>query len=129
VHPTVRRKIEPIELLDERWCLSDYDVAVGASVAHGFRALGLQVPQLTVRANSPHLLFAMVSTGRFLCVASPATLHLHGERFGLKALSVEIPFQPVPVGIVTLKNRTVSPVAQLFIDCARELARAFAEDR
>jgi DNA-binding transcriptional LysR family regulator len=124
-----RRNIEPIELLNEPWCLSDYDVGVGASVAHGFRALGLQVPRLTVRSNSPHLLFAMVSTGRFLCLASPTTLRLHGKRFGLKALSVEIPFQPVPVGIVTLKNRTVSPVAQLFIDCARKFAKSFAEGR
>jgi hypothetical protein len=28
----------------------------------------------------------------------------------------------LPNGIVTLKNRTLSPLAQLFIDCAREIA-------
>src|SRR5262245_32574528 len=28
----------------------------------------------------------------------------------------------IPVGIVTLKNRTPSPVAKLFIECAREIA-------
>ena len=32
----------------------------------------------------------------------------------------------MPVGIVTLKNRTLSPVAQLFIDCAREVAKPLA---
>jgi hypothetical protein len=30
------------------------------------------------------------------------------------------------VGIITLKNRTLSPVAQLFIDCTREVAKSMA---
>jgi hypothetical protein len=34
---------------------------------------------------------------------------------------VELPVSPWPVGIMTLKNRTISPVAQLFLDCAREV--------
>jgi hypothetical protein len=41
----------------------------------------------------------------------------------IKALSVEFPLLPVPVGIVTLKNRTLNPVARLFIDTAREFAK------
>jgi hypothetical protein len=32
-----------------------------------------------------------------------------------------------PNGIVTLKNRTLSPVAQVFIDCAREVAKPLAK--
>jgi len=33
----------------------------------------------------------------------------------------------VPIGIVTLKNRTLSPVAQLFIETAREVAKPLAK--
>jgi hypothetical protein len=33
----------------------------------------------------------------------------------------------MPVGIVTLKNRTLSPLAQLFIDRARDLAKSKAK--
>jgi hypothetical protein len=36
---------------------------------------------------------------------------------------------PLPVGIMTLKNRTISPVARLFIDRTRELARPLAKQR
>ena len=32
----------------------------------------------------------------------------------------------VPIGIVTLKNRRLSPVAQLFIERAREVAKPLA---
>jgi hypothetical protein len=40
----------------------------------------------------------------------------------IKVLSVELPMPDMPIGVVTLKNRTISPVAQLFIECAREVA-------
>jgi len=69
-----RRKIEPAELVDEPWCLTRYDSAIGPFVAQAFRARGLGVPRLTVRSNSPHLFYAMVHTGRFLSVAPASTL-------------------------------------------------------
>ena len=122
-----RRKIEPAELIDEPWCLTRYDSAIGPFVAQAFRARGLGVPRLTVRSNSPHLFYAMVHTGRFLSVAPASTLRLSGKRLGLKAVPVDISIPLGPIGIITLKNRTISPVAQLFIDCARKLARPFAK--
>jgi hypothetical protein len=33
---------------------------------------------------------------------------------------------PVPNGIVTLKNRTLSPAAQLFVNSARKIAKPLA---
>jgi hypothetical protein len=44
-------------------------------------------------------------------------------RAEIKALPVHLPRARVPNGIITLKTRTLSPVAQLFIDCAREVAK------
>jgi hypothetical protein len=35
----------------------------------------------------------------------------------------------VPVGIVTLKNRTLNPVAELFIDSAREVAKSLGKGK
>ena len=49
-----------------------------------------------------------------------------GKRLGLKALPIELPIPPRPVGVVTLKTRTLSPLAQLFIDCARNLSKPLA---
>jgi hypothetical protein len=31
--------------------------------------------------------------------------------------------KPMPIGIITLKNRTLTPTAQLFIDHARAVAK------
>jgi hypothetical protein len=48
------------------------------------------------------------------------------KRPGIKVLPVKLQYASVPVGIITLKNRTLGPVAQLFIDEARELAKPLA---
>ena len=68
----------------------------------------------------------MLATGHFLAVLSGSTLRLSGKRLGIKALSLDLPIEPGFVGIVTLKKRTLSPVAQLFIDRARDVAKRLA---
>jgi hypothetical protein len=50
-------------------------------------------------------------------------LRFSAERLQLKILPVNLPIKPWHVGIVTLKNRMMSPVAQRFIDCARAVAK------
>jgi LysR family pca operon transcriptional activator len=45
------------------------------------------------------------------------------KRPEIKVLPVELQHARVPIGIVTLKNRTLSPTAQLFIDCAHQVAK------
>jgi DNA-binding transcriptional LysR family regulator len=50
-------------------------------------------------------------------------LRFHTKRAELKVLPVELQLSRVPVGIVTLRNRTLSPVAKLFIQHAREVAK------
>jgi DNA-binding transcriptional LysR family regulator len=60
------------------------------------------------------------------------TLPASALRFGanipqLKVLPVDLPIPPWPVGVMTLKNRTLTPVVQLFIDCAREVVKPLAK--
>jgi hypothetical protein len=47
-------------------------------------------------------------------------------RFGakemrLKILPVQVSSPPAPVGFMTVKNRTLTPLAARFIDCARKV--------
>jgi DNA-binding transcriptional LysR family regulator len=48
---------------------------------------------------------------------------------GSKVLPVDLPVRPWPVTILTLKNRTLSPVVERFIERLREAAKSFAETR
>ena len=57
----------------------------------------------------------------------PLSMLRFGKHLPLKSLPVDIPTNsispPYPTAIITLKNRTLSPLAQLFIACARETAK------
>ena len=43
---------------------------------------------------------------------------------GVAGVVEHVHLHPRPVAVVTLRNRTLSPVAQLFIDCARKLTKS-----
>ena len=64
----------------------------------------------------------LLTTGPFLGILPSSMLLFGGKSLGLKALPVELPARPRSLAIITLKNRTLSPAAKLFIDCAREPA-------
>ena len=50
-------------------------------------------------------------------------VHFSAERLSLKALPVELPDTRISVSIITVRRRTLSPLAELFIRCAREVAK------
>jgi DNA-binding transcriptional LysR family regulator len=87
-----------------------------------FRANGVDYPRTTVVTDSPHARMSLLATGRFVTILSASALKFTAMRAEIKALPVHLPGARVPNGIVTLKNRALSSVAQLFIDCAREIA-------
>src|SRR5882757_1669327 len=126
---TRRRKIKLSDLMTEPWCLPPPESFPGGRIATAFRSRGLEVPRASVMAGSIQLTHTMLATGRFLTILSGSMLHFSAGRLSLKILPVEVPIQRWPVGIVTLKNRTLSPVAQLFVDCARKVAKPLANCR
>ena len=66
---------------------------------------------------------SLVVTGRFLSVFPASTVRFSDRRSEIKVLPVEFKTGRTPTGIVTLRNRSLSPVAMLFIEVAREVAK------
>jgi DNA-binding transcriptional LysR family regulator len=124
-----RRKISLAELINEPWALPPPDTVVGALIAKGFRASGLDVPRTNVVTVSIQLYGALLASGCYLAICPASMLRFSGKRLRLKALPVELPIPPWPVAITTLKNRTISPVAELFIECTREVAKPLAKGK
>jgi DNA-binding transcriptional LysR family regulator len=92
-----------------------------------FRASGLDYPRATVVTDSPHMRVSLLATGRFITVFPASALRFLAKGSALKVLPVDLPMARRPNGIVTLKDRALSPVAQLIIDSARELAKPMAK--
>jgi DNA-binding transcriptional LysR family regulator len=124
-----RRRIELAELANESWVLPPPASVIGSVVMEAFRASGLDYPRVTVVTDSPHMRISLLATGRFVTIFPASALKLPTRRSEIKVLPVELPMARLPNGIVTLKNRTLSPVAQLFIDCAREVAKPLAKTK
>jgi DNA-binding transcriptional LysR family regulator len=57
-----------------------------------------------------------------------STLRVYGDRVALKVLPIDFPVQPWPAVIVTLKNRTLSPVVERFIQYVRDFTRPMRAD-
>jgi DNA-binding transcriptional LysR family regulator len=129
-NPWVRRhKIELAELMRELWTLPPPDTLSGSVIAQAFRDRGLDLPPTTIITATVPVRSALLATGRFLTIIPDSVLRFPANNPALKRLPVELPTTRRPVGIITMKNHTLSPVAQLFIDCAREVAQALAKQR
>jgi DNA-binding transcriptional LysR family regulator len=118
-----RRKVKLADLISEPWTLPPPDSDVGAAFASVFRAAGLDVPAATVISVSGVARVALAAEGRFLTIAPESIFKFAGRHMAIKALPVELPETDRHVGIITLKNRALTPVAQAFVDTAHEVAR------
>jgi DNA-binding transcriptional LysR family regulator len=123
-----RRRIELAELVNESWVLPPPGSVFGLLAVEAFRGR-LDYPRATVVTGSPEVRTRLLATGRFLSIFPASALRFPTRLPEIKILPVELPTAPVPTAIVTLKNRTLSPVARLFIEHAREVAKPLAKGK
>jgi DNA-binding transcriptional LysR family regulator len=124
-----RRRIDLAELVGEPWTLPPSNTGIGAFAESAFRARNLVPPQATVVTYSMHMCHQLLATGRFLTMLPSYTLRLPGKHPWLKALPVELADAHGSMALITLKNRTLSPLAELFIKTTRAVAQSLARTR
>jgi DNA-binding transcriptional LysR family regulator len=121
---TRRRKLTLAQIADEPWTLLPSDSFFGAVIAETFRANGHEPPRPTVTSLSFKVHDEMLATGRFLTVMPGFMQLLPSHNPPLKTLPVTLRNPRTPIGLITLRNRTLTPLAQLFIDNVRIRAKA-----
>ncbi len=122
-----RRHVDLAELVNEPWLLPPPDSVFGLVFRQAFRVRGLDYPRATVLTITPDARMSLLATGRFLTIFPASILKFPVGRPELKALPLQLAIRRLPIGIITLKNRTVSPAAKLFIEQAREVANPLAK--
>jgi DNA-binding transcriptional LysR family regulator len=122
-----RRKIEAAELLDASWILTAPDASVYVSVAEAFRARGLGMPKISIVARSGHLRMFLVARGPFVTAVPSSLLRFNAAKLSLKVLPVDLDILGYPVAILTLKKRVLNPLAGLFLDHVRTVAKSIAQ--
>lgn len=118
-----RRRLQLSDLMEATWTLPPPESLYGAVVAEAFRGEGLAVPRATVFTSVTAVRNALLATGRFLSIVQGSVVRFNFINPPFKVLPVALPTTRRPIAAITLKRRTLSPSARLFIDCARKTAR------
>ena len=84
------------------------------------------MPKGSLNSLSMTLRMQLLAAGPYISVFASSVMRLNAHRYGITVLPIDLAVQPWPVVIVTLKNRTLSPVVERFIASAREVAKHFA---
>lgn len=124
---TRRRSVELADLIDERWTLAIGDTQFGSLAREAFRARGLGLPGSLITSSLP-VRQALVATGRYLTMVPRVVLAFAPASTALQRVAVDLPTTRRPVGLVTVKNRTLSAAAQLFTDSVRQMAKPLLRD-
>ena len=121
-----RRKIDLAELRNEPWILTTADVWNYRVIADAFRQRGAEPPTARMKTISVHLRTNLAASGRFITTFPKSVLLFYADRFGLKRLPIDLPGSAWPIKMATLKNRTLSPVVERFIDCTKVVAKSLS---
>jgi DNA-binding transcriptional LysR family regulator len=121
-----RRHLTLEKLSGEPWVLPPYNSVPGALILQIFRASKMQPPQPSIATLSGQLTVTLIAGGRFVGVLPSSVAHFN-RRAGLKALPLRLPAVHSAASIVTVKNRTLSPAAKLFIQCARQVTKPISD--
>ena len=114
-----QRKVELAELIDEPWILPG-SAWNDIGMREAFHAKGLKLPRVSLATFSVPLRIDAIKTGQFIA-AVPRSM---ADRYGLKVLPIDLPVRPWFFAIMTLKNRTLSPLVERFIEELRDFTRS-----
>lgn len=119
-----RKKIELADLVSEAWTLSSPETVLGMVAKEVFSVSGLPYPRVAVTTFPKEMRMNLLLTGRFLTISPTSDLRLPTKRPEFKVLPVKLPIAPIPIGIITLKNRPLDGVGEIFLDHARQVAKS-----
>ena len=121
-----RRNLAVADLLDDPWVLPASDTLAGSLMRQAFQSNGLEPPTAGVVTLSTHLRCSLIGSGQFLGMLPASVLRLNAERFSLKSLPVTFRSELNPIAAVTLKDRTLSPLVQRFVNNARAVVKSLS---
>jgi DNA-binding transcriptional LysR family regulator len=121
-----RRHVKLAELAEESWVLPPPHSAPGLLITEIFQADGLKPPIPSMVTLSVQLTTTLIATGKFVGILPSSVAQFSAKRVGLKVLPVKVPGLRASVSIITVKRRTTSPLAELFIGSARAVAKSIS---
>lgn len=124
-----RRGVRLSDLVDEPWVLPSPSGFLTKIIKAAFDEEGLDVPRATVTTHSTYALSVLVANGPFLAMHPSTMLKTPTDHPQLTAVDVKLPKTRGKIGLITLKGRSLSPVANLFLRSATGVVKAAPRSR
>jgi DNA-binding transcriptional LysR family regulator len=128
-HPLTRRRgLKLSDLLDEPWAMPPPGSPYRSVVFEAFRASKLEMPHSVVSSTLP-VRTTMLATGHFLSMVPRSVMQFSPKNRLLKALPIDLPTTVRPLALVTLRNRTLNPVVEIFANQLRAVVKRLTAPR
>ncbi len=121
-----RRKLRLADLVDASWVLPPLGSPARHYINEAFVAQGLAPPVSRVSTFSMPLCHQLLAGGRYLAIL-PREASRMAKHLPIKPLNTDFPGISRSIGVMTLRNRTMSPIARLFIEAARAAAATLSQ--
>jgi DNA-binding transcriptional LysR family regulator len=118
-----RRKLKLADVVEAPWILSPLECEDGSPFVETFRSARLSVPTPTIVTNSLHVRNSLLAAGQYLTLVPGSALRYGPQRRLMAVLPLRLPRWHLPTGVFSLKGRMISPVAQAFVQCVREVSQ------
>ena len=124
-----RRNVSLADLLPGPWVLPPTTGFLSQVMRGAFEAQGLEFPRATVTTSSTYALSVLVGNGDFLAIHPHAMLTTPNVHPQLTAVDVRLPTTRGAIGLIALKDHSLSPVAKLFVQSAAPVVKAIQPKR
>lgn len=109
-----KRGVRLADLVGEPWVFPPPSGFLTRIIKAAFHEEGLEVPRATVTTQSTYALSVLVANGPFLGMHPGTMLTTPSDHPQLGAVDVRLPKTRGPIGLITLKGRSLSPAAERF---------------
>jgi DNA-binding transcriptional LysR family regulator len=113
-----RRGVALSDLAGEPWVFPPAEGFLTKIIRSAFEEQGLDVPRATVTTSSTYALSVLVANGPFLAMHPGTMLTTPNKHPQLTTVDIRLPRTRGPIGLITLKNRSLSSIAKLFLESA-----------
>jgi len=123
-----RRNVTLANLAGEPWIIPA-SLIVREIINEAFETQNLRAPEGKIISSFVLMRNHLLATGRFLTVLPASVLKYNAKQWALRALPIKLGTKPRPIAIIMLKNRSISPAVQLFIEHLRVTAKRYLRHR
>ena len=118
-----RRGVQLADLEGEPWVFPPTEGFLTKIIRAAFEEQGLNVPRATVTTSSTYALSVLVANGPFLAMHPQTMLTTPNKHPQLTTVDLRLPSTRGPIGLITLKNRSLSSIAKLFLESAADVSK------